>query len=717
MDYANFELEIGSAGDGRYQLNVRSPAGEIKAAVALQVPTDLIELSRWFHRPETVRGAQAETRGLLRQQSTLGIRDSLDAARRLGEGLFNAVFDERQAYGRYCASIGGLAPGRGLRVRLLIESPELAAVPWEFMADSSKGPPGFLALSSETPITRYLKVGEPPLPLRVEPPLRILGMIASPSDRDWLDTEREKARMMKALDTRIESGAVEIQWVEGDSWDALQVALGRGPWHVFHFIGHGGFDETLGEGFLALCNADGTMRRARASALATLLRLNRDSLRLVVLNSCDGARTSDVDSFSSTSGAIIGSGVPAVVSMQYEISDQAALTFSRIFYNSLAGEKPIDLAVTEARVAINGESEAGTIEWATPVLHLRSPDGQLFSFDAASRVLGPSGPVPRAGTSPRYTGQTAVPARPPKRRVASEATRGLDVLRQKVREAWIDGVLARDLELAPLIDLGMEQLGGLVATEGGDASPGSDAVAITSAQSIRDVYREQSGSLLIVGEPGAGKTTAMLSIARDLLDRADQDFQAPIPVVLNLSTWSARARPLDQWIADELAAKYAVPADVAKVWTSIDRLIPFLDGLDEVPDGRRAACVDAINRFQDTTNLAALVVACRYKEYVDQPSRLTLNAAIRLRRLTPDQVRLTARGEPRLAAFARALDLDSGLLVEAQSPLMLSIMIQAYRDLPLDQVQHESSDSADARRTKVWAAYVARKLRLAGALP
>lgn len=717
MDYVDFELEIGAAGEGRYQLNLRSPAGELESAVVLHVPTDLIELSRSFHRAGPVRGESDGSRGIDRKPA-VSERDSIAAARALGEGLFNTLF-ERQAYGRYCESIGRVGPSKGLRLRLTIESPELATIPWEFLFDSSKKE--FLTLSPATPITRYLKVGEPRMPLAIEPPLRILAMIASPQGPWPLKVDVERERMENALGDRIKAGAVQLEWVDGGTYDALQRALARGPWHVFHFIGHGGFDPAAGEsgeGIILLCSEDGAgVQRVRASALADLLRLrNRDSLRLVVLNSCEGARSSGTDSFSSTSGAIIRAGVPAVVSMQYEISDRAALTFSRMFYDSLASTNPIDVAVTEARVAINGQSEKGTVEWATPVLHLRSENGRLFDVGAARSVFGDAGPVARSEASPRLSAQMRVPAAPAKKHVASEALRGLDVLRQKVRRAWIDGVLARDLELAPLIELGMEMLGGMVESEPGmPASP--EAVAVPSAQTIRDVFRAQGGSLLILGEPGAGKTTALLTIARDLLDRADADPAAPVPVIFNLASWAATSRPIAAWMADELAEKYAVPADVGRVWLGVDCLVPFLDGLDEVRSDARPACVSAINRFQEETNLAAMVAACRFKEYVQQPARLTLNAAVRLQRLTLDQVwRVVAAGEERLAALAQELLRDAGLLIEARSPLMLSIMIQAYRDVPAEQLQHESTDTAEARRAKVWSAYVARKLRLAGAL-
>jgi CHAT domain-containing protein len=60
------------------------------------------------------------------------------------------------------------------------------------------------------------------------------------------------------------------------------------------------------------------------------------TLRLVVLNSCEGAKGSDTNIFSSTSSILMRRGVPAVVAMQYEITDRAAIEFSQVFYEDIA---------------------------------------------------------------------------------------------------------------------------------------------------------------------------------------------------------------------------------------------------------------------------------------------------------------------------------------------------------------------------------------------
>ncbi len=151
-----------------------------------------------------------------------------------------------------------------------------------------------------------------------------------------------------------------------------------GVWHIFYFIGHGRFDCNTDEGLIALADEEGKTQRFRATHLGRLLADHR-SQRLVILNSCEGARGSEHDIFSGTASILVQRGIPAVLAMQYEITDRAAIEFSRAFYKALANGLPVDAAVTEARKAVSFAIE-NTIEWGTPVLYMRSPDGVLFGI-------------------------------------------------------------------------------------------------------------------------------------------------------------------------------------------------------------------------------------------------------------------------------------------------------------------------------------------------
>jgi CHAT domain-containing protein len=179
---------------------------------------------------------------------------------------------------------------------------------------------------------------------------------------------------------------VQLEWVPGESWRNLLNEFRRGSWHVFHFIGHGGFDAARQEGLVALTAEDGRKRHPLYAEELAMLLQDHKSLRLVVLNACDTGQGGAFDQFSSVAGKLMHRGIPAVVAMQFAITDSAAIEFSRTFYDAIADQLPVDVSVTQARQAIRIASP-GTLEWVTPVIYLHSADGYIFDLTNAP-VIG-----------------------------------------------------------------------------------------------------------------------------------------------------------------------------------------------------------------------------------------------------------------------------------------------------------------------------------------
>lgn len=216
--------------------------------------------------------------------------------------------------------------------------------------------------------------------------------------------------MQAALAGLIEQGLVELTWLSGQTYRDLQRAMRQPqPWHIFHFIGHSDFDARNDEGVVALANEAGKTHLVQASDFRLLL-ADQHALRLVILNSCKGGLGSQLDLFSSVATTLVRRGLPAVLAMQADISDEAA-EFTRAFYEALADGLPVDGAVAEARKAIR-LGIAHTLEWGTPVLYLRAPDGVLFQVSEAA----PTEPVvvtARAAFAPAAASvQEAQPALP-----------------------------------------------------------------------------------------------------------------------------------------------------------------------------------------------------------------------------------------------------------------------------------------------------------------
>jgi tetratricopeptide (TPR) repeat protein len=389
VQYLDVDMEIG-AGSGRdYPVAVlRSPAGEARAM--MRFPFDDLALENYLLKLQNVlvRSGGVRRRALSPQEQ--GVQE-------FGQRLFDALLtnDLRSCYD--VSRREAAQHGMGVRLRLRIQAPELAALPWEYLYDSRQA--DYLCLSRQTLLVRYLEVQLPIQPLLIEPPLRILSLIASPTDLDALDMAREQERMSRALQDLEASGQVEVTWLEGQTWRHVQRAMRAGPWHVFHFIGHGGFDPNADEGVLALANDEGKAHLLHATELGRLL-ANHETLRMVILNACEGAKGSQRDIFSSTAATLARRGIPAVLAMQEEITDQAAIECTRAFYEALSDGLPVDAAVAEARTAIS-VSLTNTLEWGTPVLYMRAPDGVLFDLaKAAARPKPKPAPTPVAPTPP-----------------------------------------------------------------------------------------------------------------------------------------------------------------------------------------------------------------------------------------------------------------------------------------------------------------------------
>jgi hypothetical protein len=407
MEYQTFEVTVDARSDGRYEVRSRSPNGESLPSPCPPIGAD--ELAR--HRDDLVTEIERSraARDIVINQGAQSAGSRLGTARTIGTSLFNLLFTGPvlEAY-RSSLALARLT-NTGLRLQLRVHPAELVALPWEFLFDPKDR--AFVALNPVTPVVRYPEVAIAPKPLAIELPLRVLVMMASPTDLQRLDVEGERRRINEALGPLRDAGKVEVGLVPSGSYSDLQQILRQGEWHVFHFVGHGGFDDSAAEegGMLAFESRESRRtHRVSGSTLGPLLQAHT-SLRLVVLNSCLGARGNDADAFSSVAATLIHHGIPAVVAMQYEISDHAALAFAQSFYTGLAAAVPVDRAVAEARAEMKAARD-DSLEWGTPVLLLRAPEGKLFATSAAA---GKVTPRPSRPVAPPIVPPTPPPSRVP----------------------------------------------------------------------------------------------------------------------------------------------------------------------------------------------------------------------------------------------------------------------------------------------------------------
>ncbi|MBP7962596.1 MAG: CHAT domain-containing protein [Caldilineaceae bacterium] len=384
VDYAPFELLIAELNGSGYPVTViESPAGEGKALCKLD-PDNLQDALLSLAERETDRDFLAE----------------------LGDFLFDALFTG-EVLELYRSSLSMVRDrGHNLRVRLRLDAPELAALPWEVLHDAADD--AFLATQAETALVRYVPLRIPARPTEVVLPLRLLVIISNPTDVAALDVAQEQAIIGDALTEAAGQGHMELEILTLATVEGISQALRRFQPHIVHFIGHGIFDQ--GQASLVLVDEVNRAVLVDERQVRELFTGQKET-RLVVLNACQTATLSATQPLAGMAPRLLQRQLSGVVAMQYPLTDKAALIFSREFYRSLALGYPVDAAISEARKGL-WLADAGSSDWNAPVLHLRAKDGVLFTLATpqaaapAVTILPPPRPIP-VPVMPTFTGREA----------------------------------------------------------------------------------------------------------------------------------------------------------------------------------------------------------------------------------------------------------------------------------------------------------------------
>jgi hypothetical protein len=147
------------------------------------------------------------------------------------------------------------------------------------------------------------------------------------------------------------------------------------------------------------------------------------------------------------------------------------------------------------------------------------------------------------------------------------------------------------------------------------------------------------GKLLILGAPGAGKTTALLSLAEQLVYGAISQPRTVIPVIFELSTWQNDNQSIESWLIEQLYDLHGGnrKSKLYEQWLERQVLLPLLDGLDELGLERQKKCTQKLNEFAE--HYPQLVVCCRVKEFEAVDIKLrNLRGAVCLQSLSDPQI-------------------------------------------------------------------------------
>jgi tRNA A-37 threonylcarbamoyl transferase component Bud32 len=296
------------------------------------------------------------------------------------------------------------------------------------------------------------------------------------------------------------------------------------------------------------------------------------------------------------------------------------------------------------------------------------------------------------------------------------------LLLERVEQSWITGVMRRALTGRKVLDLPIKPASEHVDRPWSTLLPMAGQLARTTAD-LPAQLELGNGSLLILGGPGAGKTTALLMLAESLAQDARLDRRAATPVVLNLSSFARYTKGFDSWLEDEIVNKYSLPRATVAQWVVDDELALLLDGLDEVEANRRGKCIEAINAFR-ADHAAPLVVASRTDDYIAAGTKLMAGSAVEIQPLTRPMLR-ELMGEAAAASHS-ALLVDDAHGERLRTPLMLSLVdemqpaegdddlstiYEAYVDRAM---QRNNVDDAERRRIEQGLGWLARAMTRSG---
>jgi len=233
-------------------------------------------------------------------------------------------------------------------------------------------------------------------------------------------------------------------------------------------------------------------------------------------------------------------------------------------------------------------------------------------------------------------------------------------------------------------------------------------VRLSPKVSMSQVFKQTGGKLLILGSEGSGKTTTLLELSQDLIEIAQANFEQPVPVIFNLSSWKNNQQSISDWLISEIKLKYNIPIKTSKLLIDNQQILPLLDGLDELELAQQELCIRAINQWLSLANRPTNIIVCtRLEDYKKCKTKLKLYGAMFLHPLTEPQIQeyLVASRSRELWGILKD---EPQFLELAKSPLLLNMMILAYEELLIQAWKRIKSDKE--RREYLLNAYVRRML-------
>lgn len=283
------------------------------------------------------------------------------------------------------------------------------------------------------------------------------------------------------------------------------------------------------------------------------------------------------------------------------------------------------------------------------------------------------------------------------------------VLLEAIDQTWLSGLLDHLLNQQESLKIGLEAL----EPDKLKQSMGGEAYLLKDNLAVLQTFKDFGQKLILLGEPGAGKTVLMLQLAKLLWNAAKRDERNRIPMIFPLASWVAKQLPLEEWLQNELHNRYGASEKMAKALVESEQIIFLLDGLDEVAVDYREDCLKAIKEFVENPDRHVEYVLCsRRTEFEALQTRLDISGEIVLQPLTMEQIRGYLKKET-FAALRGLLDTNDIVRNQfATIPFMLNTMAYVTRGESDDGLRRlvVGKDSIESLRAAFLEEYVTQRL-------
>ena len=451
----------------------------------------------------------------------------------------------------------------------------------------------------------------------------ILILAANPVGEAELSVCSELRQLRNVLQPKF-----EVQLSLDTSWDDFNEEIRKHKPDIVHFVGHGRSEDGL------VLEGAGGVTGDRLAALFALF----PQVDCVVMNACQTERVA----------MEIHRHVRCVIGMSQSIADQAAREFALGFYQGLLEEKGYEWAFEYGKVRISsaiGRMQPSLLirDEVVAIVDLESPIGRMSLRDDSLEV-GEMAPIAAQNFKGKIHksfislfGNRQAP-------IGTDwdwATQVLEVQLIQIQTRLTDVLLEDQLLTIDAVErldfVGRSPLTPMRQLE----VKGKKVVSVDPDRMMIELFERKDikGKLLILGRPGAGKSTALLNLAKELVEGAISNPRTVIPVIFELSAWKDDGQSIEAFLIEQLYENLGGnrKSGIYETWLEQRLLLPLLDGLDELGIERQRKCTIKLNEFAKT--YPQIVVCCRVREFENVGIKLNeLRGSIVLQPLSNQQI-------------------------------------------------------------------------------